>query len=57
MLALFPGIKINLVSPPNLAMPAEVVAEVKAKGMRLRAFIYVLCEGFFKCGRVKSFSC
>lgn len=33
MLALFPGIKINLVSPPNLAMPAEVVAEVKAKGI------------------------
>lgn len=57
MLALFPGIKINLVSPPNLAMPAEVVAEVKAKGMRLRAFIYVLHERFFKCGGVKSFSC
>jgi aspartate carbamoyltransferase catalytic subunit len=37
MLALFPGIKINLVSPPNLAMPAEVVAEVKAKGTCLRA--------------------
>lgn len=34
MLAFFPGIKINLVSPPNLAMPAEVVQEVKKAGMR-----------------------
>ncbi len=57
MLALFPGIKINLVSPPNLAMPAEVVAEVKANGTCLRAFIYVPCERFFKCSGVKRFSC
>lgn len=32
MLALFPGIKLNLVSPPNLKMPVEVVEEVKQKG-------------------------
>ena len=56
MLALFPGIKINLVSPPNLAMPAEVVAEVKAM-VRVYAHSYVPCERFFKCSGVKRFSC